>query len=106
MTASEKLLKMKQFKSFCPTHACTIPDVEMGLVADGDHVPPRIDLALESSRQSHHHVPLLGRPGPGLSPEMEQALQRDQWHFLPSESGSEGNQHETHSVLHLPPLGF
>jgi hypothetical protein len=25
MTDSEKLLKMKQFKSFCPTHACTIP---------------------------------------------------------------------------------
>ena len=25
MTASKKLLKMKQFKSFCPTHACTIP---------------------------------------------------------------------------------
>jgi hypothetical protein len=25
MTASEKTLKMKQFKCFCPTHACTIP---------------------------------------------------------------------------------
>ena len=27
MTDSEKLLKMKQFKSFWPTHACTIPDI-------------------------------------------------------------------------------
>ncbi len=28
MTDETKLLKMKQFKSFCPTHACTTPEVE------------------------------------------------------------------------------
>ena len=35
MTDRKKHLKMKQFKCFCPTHACTIPTADIIVAADG-----------------------------------------------------------------------
>jgi hypothetical protein len=45
MTDSEKLLKMKQFKSFWPTHACTIPARGVDLANMGDISHPTSSIA-------------------------------------------------------------
>ena len=56
MTASEKTLKMKQFKCFCPTHACTIPTQSLhGHLNDHAAVFRDADMQRE-----------LGRFGPSL----------------------------------------
>ena len=65
-----------------PPHLETEWYVGVGPVTDGHQMPARVHLSLEPSEESHHHISLIGGPLAGLLPELEQALEGDQGHFL------------------------